>query len=540
MTMVIRINDVPARFRPILEKADTQPKDGYIADKEVVPAANAVVISLGLTYSISAVEAEQFLIRILDVKNVSLPRSVTSKTESELKEVQKNVTSNTVTVVNNSELDAKTSAKKELAGIVAELKVIDDLIDQALDPRNEAKARQLIDQYYEKIKTLSGQKDLDENLKDPRQAKVLIGEYRKKFELLKKSLDESEEMARITRSSEKRKRLLQEVSSIAIRISDVPVKYRTILEKIDTQPKDGYIADNETVPAANAVLAWLGLSKKINAAEANRFLLNIFEVKPVPVPLPVPVSPTPGPISEKAAEIKITPKSPNNQQELAATALMKAVVENSTETVKLFLDQRADMNLVDKKGITPLMRAVGNGNPEIVKLFLDHGADINFKDKDGNTLLMGAAMNGNFETTQLLLNHGAKINAKNKDGRTALMGASWQGYPEIVKLLLDHGADINLQDSDSIWSALIYAMGNNQIKTLELLLDRGADVNLKDNNGYTALIIAVIGGQTEVIKLLLSHGADVNAKGKDGKTAFDCAKTEEIKKLLKTYKPEKK
>ena len=71
--MAIRINDVPPKYRAILEKVDTQPKDGYIVDKEIVPAANAVLSELGVSSSIKPEEAEQFLLRVLDIKPVTLP-----------------------------------------------------------------------------------------------------------------------------------------------------------------------------------------------------------------------------------------------------------------------------------------------------------------------------------------------------------------------------------------------------------------------------------------------------------------------------------
>ena len=50
------------------------------------------------------------------------------------------------------------------------------------------------------------------------------------------------------------------------------------------------------------------------------------------------------------------------------------------------------------------------------------------------------------------------------------------------------------------------------------------DVNIQDKYGYTALHWAVINNQTENVKALLDYGADIGIKSKKGDTASDKAK----------------
>ena len=46
---------------------------------------------------------------------------------------------------------------------------------------------------------------------------------------------------------------------------------------------------------------------------------------------------------------------------------------------------------------------------------------------------------------------------------------------------------------------------------------------------------AVEWDKLDIVKVLIEWGADVNAKGKDGNSPLDCAKSKEMKDLLKQH-----
>ena len=54
------------------------------------------------------------------------------------------------------------------------------------------------------------------------------------------------------------------------------------------------------------------------------------------------------------------------------------------------LDHGANVNQLDKHGISPLLAAIWEGHEQCVKLLLDHGADRNGKTPDGRTYLQAA------------------------------------------------------------------------------------------------------------------------------------------------------
>lgn len=72
------------------------------------------------------------------------------------------------------------------------------------------------------------------------------------------------------------------------------------------------------------------------------------------------------------------------------TVLQQAISEEKTETVKLLVDNGADVNYrVSDEDLTPLMYAVNSGNQEVVRLLLEAGADPTQTMKAAGYLQMG-------------------------------------------------------------------------------------------------------------------------------------------------------
>ena len=134
--------------------------------------------------------------------------------------------------------------------------------------------------------------------------------------------------------------------------------------------------------------------------------------------------------------------------------LSEAAYNGDTETVKLLIGKRVDVNEVDwnwnvyplkcAKGDTALYLAAAQGHTEIAKLLINNGADVNAKNSVGWTPLYPAAMFGHAEIVKLLIDNGTDVNVKDWQGNTPLhfhlLHAKMAGYTEeIANLLRQHG-----------------------------------------------------------------------------------------------------
>lgn len=70
----------------------------------------------------------------------------------------------------------------------------------------------------------------------------------------------------------------------------------------------------------------------------------------------------------------------------------------------------------------------------------------------------------------------------------------------------------------SNWTALNFAVKNNDIGTVELLLDAGANIETQDNLGNTPLMYAGLFGYEIILGYLIKRGANVNHKNTYGHT----------------------
>jgi ankyrin repeat protein len=270
----------------------------------------------------------------------------------------------------------------------------------------------------------------------------------------------------------------------------------------------------------------------------------------------------------------------NSADAAKTTPLQLAAAEGDLSLVRLLIARGADVKHRDWKGDTALHKATTKA---VAECLIAHGAEVNRADDDGSIPLHFAA---NAAVAEALLAAGAHLDQRDKEGETPLLAAAAgeerQERLDVARLLVARGADVGARDSRYGFTALDWAIKNNDAELVHrlldrgvqqraasftsggegkaqrktplllaaenggmeapnadgsggpsanrgpttiarLLLDRGADLSARDEMGKTPLIGAALVGDDVMVPLLIQRGADLEAKDKDGYTALHWA-----------------
>ena len=202
----------------------------------------------------------------------------------------------------------------------------------------------------------------------------------------------------------------------------------------------------------------------------------------------------------------------NAAQADGTTALHWAAHWNDLSTVTALIRAGANVNAVNRYGVSPLLvaSAVGNG-VAVMDALLKTGADANTASGDHETALMVAARAGNAAMMKLLLAYGADPNAEEGwRGQTALMWAAANNNREAVQTLLEGGANL-YAITKTLFTPLLFAVRAGHAGMTEDLLQAGANVNDVAKDGTSALTVAIMNAHWDLAATLLKWGADPNA-----------------------------
>jgi ankyrin repeat protein len=216
------------------------------------------------------------------------------------------------------------------------------------------------------------------------------------------------------------------------------------------------------------------------------------------------------------------PKDMDTKGGYHKSPLLAAFVKDDIGTASSLLQRGADVNVLDKLGVSPLHQASQGGRLDIVQLLLDHGADINLQNSQGIPPLGLASRAGNIELLRLLLQRGANVNSQNKSGRSVLYSAARCGHLNVVQLLIESGANVDLQTKHGS-NPLYFASSEGHIKLAELLIQHGANVGSRNNPGRTPLHAASLMGHVQLAELLIHGGAQLDSRDNKGQTPLHLA-----------------
>jgi ankyrin repeat protein len=126
---------------------------------------------------------------------------------------------------------------------------------------------------------------------------------------------------------------------------------------------------------------------------------------------------------------------------LGSSAVCEAAREGNKLEVMNLVNRGVDVNATGGGTLdfSPLMWAAEEGNVEMMNVLLDNGANPNLINRRGMCALLLAAKNGHIDAVKLLLNRGASVQCETQ-GVTPLHAAAAYGHTEAVRLLLEKGA----------------------------------------------------------------------------------------------------
>ena len=137
------------------------------------------------------------------------------------------------------------------------------------------------------------------------------------------------------------------------------------------------------------------------------------------------------------------------------------------------------INVKNNSGHTPLFYACNMGYLDTIKLLVENGANVNMATNDLETPLMQSAAKGNYPVVEYLIDKGASINEQDKDGHTALIITCITGrkspnqeyHIKCAKILIEKGANVSICNSEGN-NVLHYAimLGNDSL--VKMIIDR--------------------------------------------------------------------
>jgi ankyrin repeat protein/predicted DNA-binding WGR domain protein len=205
-------------------------------------------------------------------------------------------------------------------------------------------------------------------------------------------------------------------------------------------------------------------------------------------------------------------------------AIHYAILGNHFETVRVLIENGADVNLAGKDRLSPIAIASCYGYYDIAKLLLDKGAKVLKKDKFKRSPLIMAIKNCHARVASLLLAHGCPFDEPDSSDNYPIHYCCSYGCHEGLELLIKAGANPNVYNSWKL-TPIAGAMMKNHYGIINRLLEYpDIDVNCKDDNGRTLLSnsIRILSEKTlNFARLIITkHKADITIPDLSGKTAL--------------------
>jgi ankyrin repeat protein len=194
--------------------------------------------------------------------------------------------------------------------------------------------------------------------------------------------------------------------------------------------------------------------------------------------------------------------------------------------VEALVKARAQVDAVNKDGMTALMAAASSGRDGMVRLLIENEAKVDARDNDGWTALMYASSGGHWSAAKELIEAKADVDATEKKGWSPLMMALYNGRGSVSERLIKAGAKMPAKAPNGL-NAILLATYGRDLACVRQVLEAGQPLEGRDSDQWTALEVASYDGDGQIVMELLRAGADPSLVDKEGRTALDRAKENE-------------
>ena len=185
----------------------------------------------------------------------------------------------------------------------------------------------------------------------------------------------------------------------------------------------------------------------------------------------------------KENKIEDTPEIESCKKDILISLLSKDV-ESLQQNLEKLRQLNGDINYSEgKDGLTLLHRCVIQGTSiEIVKTLIEEGANVESRNLRGLSPLHAASQKGDLGIIELLLEYNANILQKDFENKTCLHWSAIGGHIECIDFFVRNNVLINLKDNNG-YAAIHYAVKHNHYNCIKYLLNNGADALIVDGQG---------------------------------------------------------
>jgi len=214
-------------------------------------------------------------------------------------------------------------------------------------------------------------------------------------------------------------------------------------------------------------------------------------------------------------------------QEALDDKLIKAIINDEVQNVKMLLERKADPNAEDDvEGFSALMWATHRVHVNCVRILVESKCNVSATTEWGWSALMDAAQQGNEKILTVLLEAKAKVNQRETQyGRTSLLEAAFVDNPTGLMQLLDAGAAPAVDVDGN--SALHHAAMNGCLLNTQILVEYLGPWVMNRRKIVTGILVHYHRRLplcvAELISAMAIPPCELEARNREGKIALDLA-----------------